>query len=293
MVDANVPANTSLNTFIRDHSHLKGTKNMCHEGGCGACIVSVTCKHPVTAVKQTYAVNSCLLPVFSCHGLAITTIEGIGNKKDGYNIIQKTLAHFNGSQCGYCSPGMVMNMYSLSEGKDKNLTMKEVENSFGGNICRCTGYRPILDAFKSLCVDAPPELKKKCADIEDIYKLKTCPKNGKPCQRSCEGENTFEEIENNIPPVYIALPGSYWFRVTTPKDVFEVLKKAGDVSYMFVCGNTAHAVTKELLIETIQVLENTAFKVRAFVCDLGPPNRKLMTNLRISLYKQSMKNPSS
>ncbi|KAJ8879707.1 hypothetical protein PR048_020315 [Dryococelus australis] len=121
--DASVPSGTSLNTYIRDYAKLTATKFMCYEGGCGSCVVAVTAKHPATGVTHTYAVNSglcmvmvsrvfqCLVHVFSCHGWSITTDEGIGNKKDGYHTIQSTLAHYSGTQCGYCSPGMVMNMY--------------------------------------------------------------------------------------------------------------------------------------------------------------------------------------
>ncbi|XP_049839222.1 uncharacterized protein LOC126284382 [Schistocerca gregaria] len=166
-VDNTVPVGTSLNTYIRNYVNLKGTKAMCHEGGCGSCIVMMTRKHPVSQKVESFAINSCLIPVFSCHNCKITTIEGIGNRRIGYNPVQKTLAAFNGTQCGYCSPGMVMNMYSLLQ-RRKNITMEDIENSFGGNICRCTGYRPILDAFKSLSSDAPPDLKGKFPDIESL-----------------------------------------------------------------------------------------------------------------------------
>ncbi|XP_059474057.1 uncharacterized protein LOC132195836 [Neocloeon triangulifer] len=221
---------TTLNTYIRNVAKLTGTKFMCVEGGCGACLVAATVEHPVTKVKETFSVNSCLVPVFACHGWEILTVEGIGSKRNGFHPVQANLAQFNGTQCGFCSPGMVMNMYSLVAG-GKTPTMAEVENSFGGNICRCTGYRPILDAFKALASDAPPTMKKQCSDIEDMYKI--CKKTGQACSGSCKKEEISKSVK---------IATANWYKVATLAELFGVIGSLGTTIYQLSAGNTAEGV---------------------------------------------------
>ncbi|XP_043523035.1 xanthine dehydrogenase/oxidase-like isoform X2 [Frieseomelitta varia] len=239
-----IPPDTSLNVFIRDYAKLRGTKAMCHEGGCGVCVVSVEIK------GETMSVNSCLIPVFICNGWAIKTIEGVGSKKDGYHTLQAALAGKNGTQCGFCSPGMVMNMYSLMQGK--KLTMKQIENSFGSNICRCTGYRPILDTFKSFASDAPKHLIQEIEDIEELFNVKKiCKRTGLACENECNDCHTVvQNIEDNID---MKLDGSHFYKVLSVDDLFTVFKNNPDKTYVLHGGNTAHGVyrleTPDMIID--------------------------------------------
>lgn len=247
-----VPIDTSLNTYIREHAELKGTKFMCLEGGCGACIVTLKGIHPVSKENETWAVNSCLFPVYACHGLEVITIEGVGNKKDGYHPIQTRLAHLNGTQCGYCSPGMVMNMYSLLESNNGKITMEEIENSFGGNICRCTGYRPILDTFKGFAADADSNYKEMCKDIEDLYEI--CPKTGSKCAGKC----SFSTKNQNL--VIEFVDNREWRKIYSISDLFSTFEKIGSRPYILIAGNTAHGVYRrnpkiEVFIDIMSIEE--------------------------------------
>ncbi|CAH0400121.1 unnamed protein product [Chilo suppressalis] len=226
-----ISSDVMLLDYLRKYLQLRGTKYMCREGGCGACIV--------TAVKSPgetpIAVNSCLVSVASCYDWDITTVEKVGNRKDGYNQIQTNLAKENGTQCGYCTPGWVMAMYSLMQNK-KNLTMLEIEQSFGSNICRCTGYRSIMDAFKKFATDY--EESSVTSDIED---LSICRKSGSCSNRRKCSENEWCFVTNDVSNIIeIELKdGTLWYRVSTIGDIFEVLNSKPNDSYMLVAGNTA------------------------------------------------------
>lgn len=169
--------------YLRDTLGLTGTKIGCGEGGCGAC--SCVAVGPDGVPR---AINSCLRLLCACDGLEILTVEAFGSQASGFSEAQKAIAQGQGSQCGFCTPGWVVAMEAMLArsrstlpGQPK-LTSKFIETSLDGNLCRCTGYRPILQAFKSAFADDTP-------DIED---LATCPRRlcSLPCAENSDTRNS-------------------------------------------------------------------------------------------------------
>lgn len=133
---------------MRETLHLIGTKEGCNEGGCGACTVMMSKYDRVNNRIKHFAVVACLTPLCSVHGTAITTVEGIGNTREKLHPVQERIAAAHGIQCGFCTPGFVMSMYALLR-NDPAPKLQDIETAFQGNLCRCTGYRPIFDGYKT------------------------------------------------------------------------------------------------------------------------------------------------
>jgi xanthine dehydrogenase small subunit len=147
VVEVDVPPNTTLLNYLRQNVHLTGTKEGCAEGDCGACTV-VVIDEDAPGGATYRSVNSCLMLLPMLHGRRIYTVEGL---KDGdvYHPAQTALAEALGSQCGYCTPGFVMSMFEACYREDLNQEWK-LDDQLCGNLCRCTGYRPIRDALKAV-----------------------------------------------------------------------------------------------------------------------------------------------
>lgn len=107
---------------------------------------------PNTQKLIHHAVNACLTPLCSLHLVAVVTVEGIGSVARKLHPVQERIAKAHGSQCGFCTPGIVMSMYALLRNKPTP-RMSDVEEAFHGNLCRCTGYRPILEGYKTFTVE--------------------------------------------------------------------------------------------------------------------------------------------
>jgi carbon-monoxide dehydrogenase small subunit len=133
-VEVMVKPLTTLQTVLREHLHLTATKSGCRQGGCGTCTVLVN-GEPML---------SCLLPVEDVAGQEVLTLEGI-TPVEGLHPVQQAFFDNYAIQCGYCSPGMIMVIKALLD-RNPNPTRQEVMDAIAGNVCRCTGYEPILRA---------------------------------------------------------------------------------------------------------------------------------------------------
>ncbi|XP_069471536.1 aldehyde oxidase [Ambystoma mexicanum] len=150
IIEKNADPETMLLPHLRKRLLLTGTKYGCGGGGCGACTVMVSTFNPVTKKILHYTANACLLPICSLYGAAVTTVEGIGSTATRLHPVQERIAKAHGSQCGFCTPGMVMSIYTLLRNHPEP-TMEQITEALDGNLCRCTGYRPIIDGCKTFC----------------------------------------------------------------------------------------------------------------------------------------------
>ncbi|XP_018601910.2 aldehyde oxidase 6 isoform X2 [Scleropages formosus] len=150
VVEKNVDPETTLLSYLRAKMRLTGTKYSCGGGGCGACTVMVSRYNPREKTISHFSANACLLPVCQLHLAAVTTTEGIGSTETRIHPVQERIAKANGSQCGFCTPGMVMSLYALLRNQPQP-SLEDIVEALGGNLCRCTGYRPIVDGCKTFC----------------------------------------------------------------------------------------------------------------------------------------------
>ena len=143
----NPDPNQTLLNFIREELKKKGTKEGCAEGGCGACTV-VLGEMENKKIKYK-AVNACISFTPILHGKQLIVVENLVSKNGSYHPVQEAIVKYHASQCGFCTPGFVMSIFAMYKNKN-NKDEDNIKEAISGNLCRCTGYRPIIDAAKSL-----------------------------------------------------------------------------------------------------------------------------------------------
>lgn len=151
--EANISPTTTLLDYLRDNIGLRGTKEGCAEGDCGACTVVVGLPDDGDGLKYK-AVNSCLLLVPQLDGLPVVTIEGLAHSNGPLHPVQIALIEANATQCGFCTPGFAMSIFAFTHAGESN-AYESIHNALAGNLCRCTGYRSIVDACSKLSAYPP------------------------------------------------------------------------------------------------------------------------------------------
>ena len=139
---------TTLLDHLRLERGLKGTKEGCNEGDCGAC--TVVLGRLVDGHVSYRPVNACIQLLGQIDGEELITIEDLAASDGTLHPVQSAMVDLHGSQCGYCTPGIVMSLFALYQA-DGPVGRSEVTDQLAGNLCRCTGYRPIVDAALSAC----------------------------------------------------------------------------------------------------------------------------------------------
>ncbi len=132
----NVPCHATLLSVLRDRLGLLGTKEGCGVGECGAC----------TVLLDGEPVNACLTAAWKAAGRNVITIEGLAT--EGLHPVQEAFVDSGAIQCGFCTPGMIMSTYALLK-RSACPDVEDIKSALAGNLCRCTGYKQILDAVRA------------------------------------------------------------------------------------------------------------------------------------------------
>ena len=206
---------TTLLYFLRGHMGLPGTKEGCNEGDCGACTVVVL--EPWTPAGPVYrAVNACLVLLPMVNNRRVYTVEGL--ERDGdLHMVQRAMVDKLGSQCGYCTPGIVMSLFESVY--RPQMEDWQVDDQLAGNLCRCTGYRPIVESAKDVAA--------------------TFPRDEWNAQRSAAAEQSPDEDLSYV------VKGQRFYAPTSFESLFEILEREPDARFVGGATDLGLEVTKK------------------------------------------------
>ena len=141
---------TTVLDYLREQLQRTGTKEGCAEGDCGACVVMVGELNAAGQGVDYRPINSCIHLLPSLDGKSIKTVESLKRTDGSLHPVQQAMVDCHGSQCGFCTPGIVMSLVNLVQIKPQPQRL-EITDALSGNLCRCTGYKPIIDATVQAC----------------------------------------------------------------------------------------------------------------------------------------------
>ena len=142
----NIDPNTTVLNYLREIKNLRGTKEGCASGDCGAC-TAVIAELIDNKIKYK-SINTCIMFIYNLHGKQLITVEHLKNNLK-LHPVQKSMIEYGGSQCGFCTPGFIMSMFSMFKNKIKP-NKENIDEQLAGNLCRCTGYNSIYLATKNM-----------------------------------------------------------------------------------------------------------------------------------------------
>ncbi len=261
------PTLTVLN-YLRSLPSHKGVKEGCAEGDCGACTVVIAELNKNNQLTYT-AINSCLVFLPMIHGKQLITVENLAEKERQeikLHPVQCAMVDLNGSQCGYCTPGIVMAMFALYKNQ-KNPLREIIEDALTGNLCRCTGYQPILNAAEKACQNGNTDQFSK-KEKETILLLNTIDKKS----------------------ISIITSNQKYFQPIGLQEVFKLIKEHPNAAIINGSTDIALKQTKkfeviEEIIDVSSILELKSFKDTGteFIIGSGLPLESIKDNIGVQL----------
>ena len=236
---------TTVLDYLREKLQRTGTKEGCAEGDCGACVVLVGESSADGHRIDWKPVNSCMQVLPTLDGKAIKTVESLKRPDGTLHPAQEAMVQCHGSQCGFCTPGFIMTMAALAE-RNGAPTRQQATDALSGNLCRCTGYKPIIDATLQAC--AAPAEARSLQDAKALALLKEIARPTKPTY-NLEGDLV-------IQPVVRTRKGSEFVSPSTAGEVAAYLAEHPD-AYL-LAGSTEFGLAV-----------NKRYERPAFICYLG------------------------
>ena len=142
------PTRTVLQ-YLREDLRKIGTKEGCAEGDCGACTVAIAEVDKSGKRLQVRAINSCIQFLPTLDGKELITVENLRRSDGSLHPVQQAMVDCHGSQCGFCTPGFIMSLFALYK-NNAEPSRRQIDDTLAGNLCRCTGYRPIIEAAEKM-----------------------------------------------------------------------------------------------------------------------------------------------